>query len=45
MKNAIPLNRLAEPNDIAAMIKFLLSERAGYITGQIIKIDGGLSLI
>ncbi len=45
VKNAIPLNRLAEPNDIAAMIKFLLSERAGYITGQIIKIDGGLSLI
>ena len=41
----IPLNRLAEPEDSANLISFLLSDEASYITGQIIKIDGGLSLI
>jgi NAD(P)-dependent dehydrogenase (short-subunit alcohol dehydrogenase family) len=41
----IPLSRLAKPNDIANMISFLLSKQASYITGQIIKVDGGLSLI
>lgn len=41
----IPLSRLAKPKDIANMISFLLSKQASYITGQIIKVDGGLSLI
>ena len=41
----IPLNRLAQPQDSANLISFLLSDEASYITGQIIKIDGGLSLI
>ena len=41
----IPLNRLAKPEDSANLISFLLSDEASYITGQIIKIDGGLSLI
>ena len=43
--NKIPLSRLAKPKDIANMISFLLSKQASYITGQIIKVDGGLSLI
>jgi NAD(P)-dependent dehydrogenase (short-subunit alcohol dehydrogenase family) len=45
IKNKIPLQRLAKPQDIANLISFLLSEEASYITGQIIKVDGGLSLI
>jgi 3-oxoacyl-[acyl-carrier protein] reductase len=37
----IPLRRLAEPADIASVICFLASEDAGYITGQVINVDGG----
>ena len=42
--NKIPLKRLALPEDIANLIAFLLSDQSSYITGQIIKVDGGLSL-
>lgn len=41
----IPLERLAKPQDSANLIAFLLSEEASYITGQIINVDGGLSII
>jgi 3-oxoacyl-[acyl-carrier protein] reductase len=41
---ATPLGRIAEPDDIAALIAFLLSAEARHITGQAIAIDGGLSL-
>ena len=40
--NSIPLNRLGKPDDIASMVCFLLSDEAGYITGQTINIDGGM---
>lgn len=39
-----PLGRLGEPEDIAEGVLFLASERARYITGQVLKIDGGLVL-
>lgn len=39
-----PLGRIAEPDDIAALIAFLLSPAARQITGQAIAVDGGLSL-
>lgn len=42
--DATPLGRLAEPDDIAALIAFLLSPEARHITGQAIAVDGGLSL-
>lgn len=39
-----PDGRLAEPDDIAAAVEFLLSREARHITGQILRVDGGLSL-
>ena len=41
---ATPLGRIADPDDIAALIGFLLSPAARHITGQAIAVDGGLSL-
>jgi 3-oxoacyl-[acyl-carrier protein] reductase len=40
----IPLGRLGQPDEMAALIEFLLSPVAGYITGQTIHSDGGMSL-
>jgi 3-oxoacyl-[acyl-carrier protein] reductase len=40
-ENSIPARRLGEPNELAALIAFLASERAGYITAQSIPVDGG----
>jgi 3-oxoacyl-[acyl-carrier protein] reductase len=41
--NQIPLCRLGKPEEVARVVKFLVSDEAGYITGQTIVIDGGLS--
>jgi 3-oxoacyl-[acyl-carrier protein] reductase len=37
----IPLQRLGQPEDVAELVAFLASDKAGYITGQVITIDGG----
>ncbi len=37
----IPLARLGQPEDVAEVVGFLASDRAGYITGQVITVDGG----
>jgi len=39
----IPLGRTGVPANIAAAVEFLLSKRSGYMTGQILRIDGGVS--
>ena len=38
-----PLKKIGEPNDIAQLAEFLLSENASWITGQILHVDGGMS--
>ena len=39
---SVPLGRMGKPEDIAAAVKFLASEDAGYITGQVIAVNGGM---
>ncbi|NLF80536.1 MAG: SDR family oxidoreductase, partial [Clostridia bacterium] len=39
---AIPLRRLGQAEDVAALTLFLASEQAAYITGEVIRVDGGL---
>jgi len=37
----IPLQRFGQPEDVAELVAFLANKRAGYITGQVITVDGG----
>ena len=39
--NETPLRRWGEPQDIASMARFLLSDDAAYVTGQVINVNGG----
>ena len=41
---SIPLGRIAQPHEIADVAVFLASDRAGYVTGQIVVVDGGLAV-
>ncbi|MEW6540001.1 MAG: 3-oxoacyl-[acyl-carrier-protein] reductase [Bacillota bacterium] len=44
MVSEIPLGRLGTPEDVAALVVFLAGDAAGYITGQVIAVDGGMAL-
>lgn len=44
IKELIPLKRIGTAEDIASVVAFLASDDASYITGQILRVDGGISL-
>jgi 2-hydroxycyclohexanecarboxyl-CoA dehydrogenase len=44
MTRAVPMRRLAQPEEIAAAVAFFASEQAGYITGQTLSVSGGLTM-
>ena len=44
MLKDIPLGRAGKPEDIAQAVKFLVSDDAAYITGQVLRVDGGMSM-
>ena len=41
---SIPLNRLGKPEDVANLAAFLADDVSDYITGEVIRIDGGLAM-
>ena len=40
----MPLKRKGKPDDVAGLVAYLISDEASYITGETIKVDGGLIL-
>ncbi len=44
LADAVPLKRMARPEEVAALVTYLCAPVAGYITGEVIRIDGGLAM-
>lgn len=44
LKEIIPLKRVGQPEEIASVVAFLAGDEASYLTGQVLRVDGGLSL-
>jgi 3-oxoacyl-[acyl-carrier protein] reductase len=44
LKKSIPMRRIGKAEDVAAMVSFLCSEGAGYVTGQVFVVDGGMAM-
>lgn len=42
--SSVPMQRIGQPGEIAAVIEFLLSEQVSYMTGQVLHVDGGMML-
>jgi 3-oxoacyl-[acyl-carrier protein] reductase len=44
LQASIPMRRFADPAEVAPAVGFLASDQAGYITGVVLPVDGGLSI-
>jgi len=44
MEATVPLGRLGDPADVASLVAFVCSEAAGYVTGAVLPVDGGLGM-
>ena len=44
-KKAIPMRRFAKPSEIADAVAFFASDRASYVTGQVLSVSGGLTMV
>jgi 3-oxoacyl-[acyl-carrier protein] reductase len=42
IKQAIPMARVGRPEEVSGVVRFLCSEEASYITGQVIGVNGGM---
>ena len=42
LKSLVPMNRFGKPEEVASLVAYLCTEEAGYITGEVISINGGL---
>jgi 3-oxoacyl-[acyl-carrier protein] reductase len=42
IETMVPMKRVGQPGDVASLVSFLVSDQAGYITGQVIGVNGGL---
>ena len=40
----IPLKRMAQPEEVAGVVRFLVSDAAAYITGEVVRVDGGMAM-
>ena len=45
LQKQIPLSRLGHPSDVADAVRFLVSDEAGYITGQVLHVNGGMLMV
>lgn len=45
MRRAIPLGRLGQPDDVASAVRWLASPGAAYVTGQVLSVSGGLTMV
>ena len=45
ISDKIPLKRLGQPEDVAGLVGFLVSDKASYITGQVLTVDGGMVIL